>query len=166
MIVRPAVLEDAALYAPFLRRVDLEELQGALGVDAQVGLEQSIRVSKWTDVILDDDGTPLYLNGLSVWPDGTGCPWLMATDHLLRRMSRRDFLTRTAQTAERMAADTPTLANYVAAHNTTAKRWLMWLGFTILPDAVQMRPGGIPFNLFFRNTHVRPGVHPSRNRPR
>lgn len=132
----------------------MDEIRGVVGeaVSAEAVLHAAIGAPKWTEVALLD-GAPLAIFGLSVWPDGTGCPWLFATD-LITRVRRRDFMYYTRHVMAQMCADAPAMANYVAANHHAAHRWLKWAGFTIDPKPVLLREGGIPFNIFYRLSDV------------
>jgi hypothetical protein len=150
---RLATPDDAARFAPCLRAADVAELRGVFDLDTESALRHSIALSKWAEAAFAEDGAPLALYGLGVWPSGAGCPWLVATD-FIRRVSRRQFMFHTQHIVSMMCADTPAMANFVSADNAAAKRWLKWAGFTIQTDEVQLRPGGILFNPFFRHPHV------------
>jgi hypothetical protein len=149
---RPATREDVAYLAPRLRAWDVRELRGALGaVPVEEALEQSVAISSWSQVALDD-GEPVWIVGCGTAVREYGSPWLLGTEAYARR--RKAFLFHTRRFAEQMASEHAVLANYVAADNRRSQTWLKWLGFDVRPERVRLQPGGIPFNLFVRFSNV------------
>ncbi len=60
---------------------------------------------------------------------GVGCPWAILSPAV--EMHPRPFLRASRQEFAKMQEQFYYLINYVDARNTTAVRWLNWLGFTV-----------------------------------
>jgi len=133
IVVRPAVPEDAELFADKLRPEDAAEcfLWGAAPADT-IKEAMAAAVGAWAAL---DDGEPVAIYGLSNYPPllTYGLFWTWTTPLFEgRRMAllrhNRDFL-KWALTIF------PHLHNYVDARHPCAVAWARRLGFTVHPPA-------------------------------
>lgn len=126
IVVRKVRPGDVDCVASALRVADRAESL-LLGFAPRDGLGLSVAASKevWT---VDVDGVPAAMFGLGHTASASGAPWLLATDRfLLNGMG-------VARRARRIVASWSrygSLENWCDARNTTALRFLAWLGFTV-----------------------------------
>lgn len=144
MIIRLMGQRDVALIDGCARMVDREEMLAGAGqsiADAlQYGIDQSLRA--W---VIEAHGRPLAAVGDTMHGIGTGVPWMVTTDHVVR--DARAFLRGSRAVLMEMLQRHQLLVNYVDARNVNAIRWLAWLGFTI-GNAVPYGVQGLPFHKF------------------
>jgi hypothetical protein len=144
----PATLAHALDLAPRVRAADRAELMDGWGHTPAFALTEGVLRSDlaWSGFA---DRTLVCLFGVAPVPHapGTGVPWLIGSDLILRH--QRAFLRRNRARLAEMQALYPVLRNWVDARNHVALRWLSWLGFTIDPTA-PMGPRGLPFHHFHK----------------
>ena len=132
-----------------VREADRDELRAAwcmTPLDCMFhGLEYSVKA--WTGLI---DGEPVCMFGCV--PASTlgnvGRPWMVGTNSLdthplvfLRRCKRSGCL-------REMRERFDVLTNFVDVRNTRAIEWLIWLGFEVWIDPVELGPYKLPFLRF------------------
>lgn len=104
---------------------------------------------RYSDEVLTGivNGTPVCMFGVTprTLLAGGGIPWMVAANSI--RGHSITFLRRCRPVVKLWAAAYGRLENYVDARNTTAIRWLRWIGFTVY-DAVPMGPDARPFHRF------------------
>ena len=134
-----------AAIVPWLRRADVEELRAASGISPDIAVAYSIAVSRpgWA---VELDGKPAAIFGAAPGPDGTGIPWLVATDETERHPVCFYRMSRSIIAGMRRCYDY--LENWVDARNTLSLRWLAWAGFTV-EDAEPRGVLGLPFHRFW-----------------
>ena len=146
--ILPATLAHALDLAPRVRAADRAELMDGWGHTPAFALTEGVLGSDrvWSG-FADRDLVCIF--GVAPVPRsaGTGVPWLIGSDLILRH--QRAFLRRNRAKLAEMQALYPVLRNWVDARNHAALRWLAWLGFTIDP-AGPMGPRGLPFHHFHR----------------
>jgi Protein of unknown function (DUF2833) len=122
-----AAYHHAAMVAASVRADDRAEL-AAVGQSPLMAAVTSLHSSTkaWTGIV---DGEPICIFGVSEWADGSGRPWMIATDKL--EPNQRIFLRKCKECVAAMLDGYNLLHNFVSADNTTAIKWLQWLGFEI-----------------------------------
>jgi len=141
----PATSSHAAVVAACIRQADRDEL-AMIGQSPLFAAVSSLNASlkAWAGIV---DGSPICMFGVSEWPDGTGRPWMIATEEL--EPNQKIFLRKCRICVDAMQEGYGILHNFVSAENKTAIKWLRWLGFTIGP----LQPYGIndePFYYFWK----------------
>lgn len=147
---------DASTLAPRLRDVDLREIKAASGHTPLAVLQSSLRNSSqcYSGVVQDDDDVVMMF-GVVPWSVNTGAVWLLTSDiDKLDRSVAFKFARDCKKWADELSKECPILFNWVDARNTTAIRWLKWMGFEFPTPA---KPYGVeqrPFFQFQRIAHV------------
>lgn len=144
----PATHEHLYELAAFMRQADRDECIAQTGLHPSIALGMSVGGSEksWAGLVGHD---LLCIWGVSESDDDekVGNPWMLATDLLVTHQRR--FLKQCRGAVEEMQDMFPILENHVDARNTTAIRWLRWLGFDIL-EAEPHGPYKMPFHPFRR----------------
>ena len=122
-------LEDGDLeyIAANLRPQDKEEVL-LFGVEPLQGLEVSVDLSTTCLTLVEPDGTPAAL--LGVTPQHK--VWLLGTDAIDRHPMT--FLRHSKPVLEQLFIGHPYLWNFVHKKNIVHIKWLEWLGFDFLPE--------------------------------
>lgn len=131
---RPVSAAHINWVAEHMRVQDLHEIR-AFGVpDPHEALEFSVSRSSHSVTALAQ-GEPIAILGVTPgsMATGTGLPWLLGTDGLVR--NRRSLVRWTPVYIRAMLRLYPTLANHVHVGNTVSIRWLRQAGFTLHPAA-------------------------------
>ena len=138
----PATAVHGAIVAANIRQSDREELE-RLGLKPLQEIMASLAASSmaWTGIV---NGTPICVFGVSEWADGTGRPWMIGTEELVRH--QRIFLRECKSCVDAMKSRHDTLMNLVCVQNVNAIKWLRWLGFKMLDTM----PYGVNGELFQR----------------
>jgi hypothetical protein len=138
-----------AAIAPRIRQADRDEILASCGLPPAMGIAMSIAASEigWAAELL---GETVAVFGACRAGDGSGVPWLIATDEIERhpvhfyRMSRV-FI---GEIKSRFGY----LENWVDARNRLSLRWLAWAGFAVREPEPWGRGG-----MSFRRIHWPPG---------
>lgn len=98
------------------------------------------------------DGEPACVFG--VWPfsalGGMGAAWMLGSRVLERHGAQRELLRLSQPVADYWQDQFPTLLyNFVDERNTSAIRWLRWLGFEF-GDPIPYGVDGLPFLPFYK----------------
>ena len=125
--------QDHADYiAKHLREVDRIEAWALHRLSPTMAVNGSLFLSEHSYTVLADD-EPVLVFG--VQPESmvssTGVVWLLATDNIIK--IKKQFVKRCKNVLLDLIQDYDVVYNYVYTKNTTALRWLKWLGFTIHP---------------------------------
>lgn len=123
---RPFTAGDAEILAPKLRKHDVDEVWASHGLTPLEALVKSQINSSESHTIIASDGEVIGMFGC-VDDGAVGIPWLLASDRLPE--VAREFLPESRKWVEKINQDYLVLTNYVDVRNTSAKRWLKWLGF-------------------------------------
>jgi len=75
------------------------------------------------------DDVPAVIFGCGDY-EGTGVPWLLGTDDVLRIPVR--FVKLSKKIVDEWVQERGVLSNYIHAKNTVSLKWLKWLGFEIV----------------------------------
>lgn len=127
--IREAVESDAMRIKPRVGDIiELHLLGDYEGVEA--GIIAGINGGVVSYTAEDQDGEIICIFGIGLWPDGSGCPWLVGSSQMYvhkitvglrsKRMFR-DFLRKYK-----------VLSNLVWVGNHEAIAWLKWLGFHLV----------------------------------
>lgn len=139
--------EDVSAILPLVRQADIDEITEALGIPMEEALLEGAA----------DNGKKIVVDGkvVAVFGDATysilgsvGVPWLISTIHV--EQHARAFLKVCKPEVMDMLTRHAHLMNFVDVRNTTAIRWLKWLGFTF-GSAIPYGPKGFPFHPFTLN---------------
>lgn len=150
---RKSVFSDVKYLADNLRDADEKELKASSGLEPLEALSLSFKISHECNTIVTDDGTVVGIFGLARINDTMGCPWLMGTD--LIKDIRSEFLRGSKDWIIEKNKEYQVLTNFVHAENTTAIRWLKYLGFSFPRLVEEYGVGKEPFYEFVRiNTNV------------
>jgi hypothetical protein len=139
-VIRHTTREDCIQLAKILRKADLDEISHGSGLEPQDALLYSFAVSEYCYTVWLDDQIVM------IFGVGDGCPWMLASDLLLK--VKREFVKECRRFVQAMLDRYGYLENYVWAGNKIHIYWLQWLGFVIEPP----QPHGIdgePFHRFY-----------------
>lgn len=126
--VLPVSVQDVAAIAAIARQADIDELTEALGVSIEDALLGGIRDSlNAKQIVVDGKVVAVFGDAVFSLLGGVGVPWLISTIHV--QAHARAFLRVCKPEVQQMLTRHPHLMNYVDARNTSAIRWLKWLGF-------------------------------------
>jgi len=147
--VLPVSAEDVASILPFVRQADIDEITEALGIPMDEALHDAITGSLNAKKIVVD-GLVVAVFGDAVYSilGSVGVPWLISTIHVEKHA--RAFLKVCKPEVQGMLTRHQHLMNYVDARNTSAIRWLKWLGFNFGP-AIPYGARRFPFHPFTLN---------------
>lgn len=140
--ITPTV-SDIRYIADNLRQSDLDEITASHGMDARDGIELSVELSDFCDVMVVD-GLPICIFGLVITPAGEGIPWMLGTNEI--KNHKKVFWEASKKTIKLMISVCNSLYNMVHAKNTISIEWLKKLGFEISPP----EPHGVYGELFCR----------------
>ena len=147
--VLPVTAEDVATILPIVRQADIDEITEALGIPMERALMEAITGSLNAKKIVVE-GMVVAVFGDATYSilGSVGVPWLISTIHVERHA--RAFLKVCKPEVQGMLTRHHHLINYVDARNTSAIRWLKWLGFTFGPS-VPYGARRFPFHPFTLN---------------
>lgn len=142
----PAAPDHVAPIADRMRPADVAEVAAMSGRSPDDALAFSLGKSSfaWTAML---DGQPEVMFGVGDINilARTGSPWLLGTDAVEREY--RMFLRQSRDWSEQLFERYDLLRNFVDDRNEVSKRWLQWLGFTLL-DPIPIGRNGEMFRLF------------------
>lgn len=142
----PALPDHVATVADRMRPADVAEVAAMSGRSPHDALAFSLSRSSfaWTAIL---DGQPEVMFGVGDLNVLTrsGSPWLLGTDAVEREY--RMFLRQSRDWSEQLFERYDVLRNFVDDRNEVSKRWLRWLGFTLL-DPIPIGVNGEMFRLF------------------
>jgi len=125
--IRAAVAGDIDAIVADIRPADVAEME-ALGTTPERALREGLALSDWSATgTLDDVPVCMFGVGCHSVMGGIGRPWMLAANGLER--AQVPFLRACRPVVRAMQDSYPRLINVVDARNTTAIRWLRWLGF-------------------------------------
>lgn len=128
----PATFDQAQYIGVRLRLADQREIDAKYegAGDYVFEVTDSLENSRWCNVVtLDDEPILIYGVAPSQAMPHWGCPWMLATDKMLKL--RRRFIKESIDEVELMLVSYPFLHNLVHTKNMRSIKWLSWLGFTI-----------------------------------
>lgn len=150
--VLPVTVEDVADILPIVRQADIDEITEALGIPMHQALHEAITGSlNAKKIVVDGQVVAVFGDAVHSILGSVGVPWLISTVHVEHHA--RAFLKVCKPEVQGMLTRHHHLMNYVDARNTSAMRWLKWLGFTFGPAA----PYGarrFPFHPFTLNREI------------
>lgn len=142
------MLSDCEYLSTRLRASDVAEVLAMTGEGPLEALAYSYATAKGDAWVAEVGGRPVALFGVSPSPaPDIGVVWMLGTDQAFGRRVMRysrlfiDILHRKYQT----------LTNYIDADNAKTIRWLIWCGFSFMPEPVPMGPSDTPFIQFYRH---------------
>ena len=146
----PAEPSHAEAIAANARDADRAELWAASRGNPLDAMLQGINgtPASWTGLY---EGEPACMFG--AWPfsalGGMGAAWMIGSRVLERHGAQRDLLRLSRPVVDYMRDQYPTLLyNFVDERNTSAIRWLRWLGFEFA-EAIPYGVDGLPFLPFY-----------------
>lgn len=155
--VVPALAAHVEALAPHLRGADRREIHAAFGRPADAILRAGFGNARRCWSVLAD-GRPVAMFGVGRRRDPrVGTVWLLASDEFERFGSQ--LLREGSYWVDILMAGHDVLANFVAADNRVALRWLTWLGFELLALHRGVGTGGEDFWEF---AAFRPGARERR----
>ncbi len=150
--VLPVTAEDVATILPIVRQADIDEITEALGIPMERALMEAITGSlNAKKIVVDGLVVAVFGDAVHSILGSVGVPWLISTIHVERHA--RAFLKVCKPEVQGMLTRHHHLINYVDARNTSAIRWLKWLGFTFGP-AVPYGARRFPFHPFTLNREI------------
>ncbi len=143
---RPAEPDHAALLARSLRSADAAEVWASDGLAPEAALSRCLALSgEAYAAYLEGELAALFgVRRLSL-ASRSGSPWLLTGAAVERRP--RAFLEASRSVLATWRGDYDWLGNWVDARHHRAKRWILWLGFTLHP-ARRYGVRGLPFHPF------------------
>ncbi len=100
------------------------------------------------------DGVPVCMFGVAAYSilSSKGIPWMVGSTGLRSASAQKELVRLSLPIVEFMQDQFPEmLFNLVDDRNTAAKRWLRWLGFTLL-EPITHGPDSLPFRPFYRRS--------------
>jgi len=150
--VLPVTADDVAHILPIVRQADIDEFTEALGIPMEEALLEAITGSlNAKQIVVDDKVVAVFGDAPFSILGSIGVPWLISTVHV--EQHARAFLKVCKPEVQGMLTRHHHLMNYVDARNTSAIRWLKWLGFTFGP-AVPYGARRFPFHPFTLNREI------------
>ena len=132
--VLPVTVEDVATILPVVRQADIDEISEALGIPMEEALVDAITGSlNARKIVVDGLIVAVFGDAVHSILGSIGVPWLISTVHVEKHA--RAFLKVCKPEVQGMLTRHQHLVNYVDARNTSAIRWLKWLGFSFGPAA-------------------------------
>jgi len=145
--VLPVSVDEAAEIAAIVRQADLDEITEALGIEMEHGLRLCFGGScKASKIVVDGKIVAVFGDSIHDVQQSIGVPWLISTIHVDKRA--KPFLRVCKDEVAEMLTRHATLVNYVDVRNTQAIRWLKWLGFQFVDQAIPYGAKGLPFLQF------------------
>lgn len=131
-----------------MRQCDIDEVMAGGAESPRAAVESSITISTHLAAMhVDDELVCIFgVAPLSIL-SGSGCPWMLGTNHVKRY--RRELMHATRPYIAAMQRAYPFLGNAVHARNTESIRWLRAVGFEVGEPTLRM-PSGEMFCLFSR----------------
>lgn len=140
-------LDDIATIEPLVRQADRDEITEALGIPMVDALRDGISDSrKASKIVVDGLVVAVFGDASFSLLGGLGVPWLISTVHVERYP--KAFLKVCKPEVAEMLTRHAELINFVDVRNTTAIRWLKWLGFQF-DDPAPYGPRGMLFQRFW-----------------
>lgn len=155
----PATVEHAAAIAANVRDADRDELWASSRSTPLRAMQRGMAGSA-NPLTAIYEGEPAAMFG--VWPfselSGKGAAWMVGSRVLEQHGAQRDLLRLSRPVVDYWADQYPQLLyNFVDARNTSAIRWLGWLGFQF-DDAIPYGVDGLPFLPFYMRHAARSGA--------
>lgn len=146
----PATLEHVAVIAAKARTEDVAELWAQARQTPEQAMHNGLRWSIVAFTGLIDD-VPVAMFGVTPYSilSGHGVPWLVGSTDLQSLRAQKELLRRSREGLDLLASRFTFLFNMVDDRNHAAKRWLGWLGFTLLEPSAY-GPDRVPFRPFYR----------------
>lgn len=130
--VLPVSVEDIAQILPIVRQADIDEITEALGVPMEEALLEAFTGSlNAKKIVVDGKVVAVFGDAVHSILGSIGVPWLISTVHV--EQHARAFLKVCKPEVQGMLTRHQHLVNFVDARNTSAIRWLKWLGFSFGP---------------------------------
>jgi hypothetical protein len=129
VLIRDATAQDTCRVSITMREIDVAECRAAGHTPAQA-LDNALKMSAlcWTGEV---DGWPEAMFGVAPLSasTGIGSPWFLGSNKA--RKAQRAFLREAPEYLARIEALFPRLEGMVSERNTSARRWLVRMGFSI-----------------------------------
>lgn len=145
--VLPVSVEDVPAILLIVRQADIDEITEALGIPMERALIDAVTGSlNARKIVVDGEVVAVFGDAIHSILGSVGVPWLISTIHVGKHA--RAFLKVCKPEVQGMLTRHRHLMNYVDARNTSAIRWLKWLGF----DFGEAAPYGARRFLFYQFT--------------
>ena len=147
--VLPVSVEDVPAILLIVRQADVDEITEALGIPMERALIDAVTGSlNARKIVVDGEVVAVFGDAIHSILGSVGVPWLISTIHVEKHA--RAFLKVCKPEVQGMLTRHRHLMNYVDARNTSAIRWLKWLGFDF-GEAAPYGPKRLPFYPFTLN---------------
>jgi len=153
--LHPVTAEDIETIAANPRPADLAEVGATSDMTFKQALQQGMDISSHA-LTVTVDGEPVAVFGVVPWSAITGMAavWMLGSAALDGRVARRAVVKYGHHALAYLRDRYPgMLFNCVAASNTSAVRFLRWLGFTLKPAVPYGRRGEL-FHPFYIQGHA------------
>ncbi|WP_045764613.1 hypothetical protein [Xanthomonas albilineans] len=142
---------DAIAASP--RLADVAELWACCRVTPEEAMRHSLAASRhaYTAML---GGMPVCMFGAAAYSilSSKGTPWMVGSTGLQPLAAQKELVRLSRPVVDFMQGEFPEmLFNLVDERNTAAKRWLRWLGFTLLAP-ITYGPDSLPFRPFYRRS--------------
>lgn len=135
--ITPEVIEELVTRLRGIDRMELDCMSD--GDPHEVLAEMVTRARRSTAAYMNGDLVGIMgISAPSILSD-VGCPWALVTDAVDRPAIRREFLKRSGVAAEWLTEGFARVWNVVSSENTTAIRWLKWMGFSFTGREVTLQ---------------------------
>ena len=150
-LVRSLQDGDIEHLANNLRQADKDEVKASVGLEPLEALRLSCNNSEWIWIV-EHEGIPFCIFGLSQFTTEIGVPWMLATNDLYKH--KIYFARESIGMADAFLEIFPTLTNMVDERHKESIEWLSWLGFDFPERIEKYGHEGRPFLQFIRNRNV------------
>lgn len=144
----PATMAHVDAIAANPRQADVDEMWASNRVSVREAMMVGMKRSR--AMVAEVDGVAVCMFGIT--PHnlmlGQGVPWLVGSAAMESLSASRELLRRSRAFMADAKRDYQLLFNAVDDRNEASKRWLAWLGFTLLAPA-PMGADGLPFRPFY-----------------
>lgn len=148
------VTRDHLLSLAFnLSDADAREVFLATGDVPELVLLESVWISKWSRMAVDDEGDCVAIFGCAE-QDGIVVPWMLTSRKFLKH--RREIARRSRDIFRSFFPEDVPMMNLVHADHHEAIRWLSWIGFDVQEQVTPAGPFNSSFRIFTRCVNRRP----------
>lgn len=144
----PAEDWHASVIAAMARDADRAELWAAGRHAPLDAMRAGMKVSRSSTAMLGSEPVAMFgVTPVSLLL-GRGIPWMVGSRRLDEMALKRALLREAVSVVRGWQARYDFLLNFVDDRNTSAIRWLRWLGFTVSSETQPIGEDGMPFRTF------------------
>jgi hypothetical protein len=126
----PATEAHIAEVSKNIRHIDREEIWAAGHMTPEESIRLGLKAEAWAAYFDDELACIIGCKPVTILSD-VACPWMIATDVIERKP--KTFLRHCRPIIDLWQERYALLVNYADDRNSTVKKWVQWLGFTLFP---------------------------------